>query len=329
MFPLRDVLIRVVLLYSLCGFVQFAHAVIKGAPLPGGPCLASNSTLTSNVCVPVNRLMSAWTSQGMAYWPAGQSLDSSNNNFQLTAYALAAYVPVTGMYKMRAYWCASVQNPEGSSEACQRSKAVSFVDTRFAKRLNAEQEITSQNPSFGGGDGGVLAQGGNMCLVFVDEAGNEYKAESALYCQDASVLPDTPNSCNINGAISLNVDMGTLERKDIVAWPTRSPTKVSKTIPIICSGDSSISADIKFDFSEMLVNGGTKSTAIKTSTPGLGIVVSYNDHVMQGSSDKVTETFSPGVTGVKLEFEAVRDPTSKNIATGAFSANAIMIITQH
>ncbi|EGT5658708.1 hypothetical protein JD793_004927 [Citrobacter braakii] len=124
--------------------------------------------------------------------------------------------------------------------------------------------------------------------------------------------------------------MGTLERKDIIAYPGKSPTTVSKTIPVTCTGDSSLTMTIKFSFSEMPING-SYSTLIGTNIPGLGIAISYNDHVIQGPSDTVTETFETGLTNIKLEFGAVRDPTlaPKDIATGDFTTSAIMVMTQN
>ena len=331
MSPLRNAFTYIVLLYAMCGIVQSAHATgyIYGPPLPGTPCSASYLLTNSGACVPSS---GAWASTGKAYWPANQNLNSGGNSYKLSTGFVTSYVPVSGTYKMRAHWCSSSEATDHTSPPCTVSASVQTVDSIKTVELSSALSLTEQSPNFGGGSGGKLSQGGNMCLTFVDSTGREYKTHAQRTCQDAQDLPDTPTLCSINANNALSVDMGTLERKNIVLWPNRSPTKVSKTIAVICTGDSSITMDIKFDFSEMILSGGGKSTAIRTSTPGLGIVVSYNDHVIQGSSDNtVTGAFKPGVTNVKLEFEAVRDPLTdlKDIATGAFSASAIMIMTEH
>lgn len=332
MFPLRDVLIRIVLLYSMCGFVQSAHAITKGAPLPGplpvcpsGPPYALREF--AGVCIPTDT--STWL-KGLALWPAGQGLSSVGNTYTLSSLD-DYFVPHSGEYKMRSHWCAS--SSIYIYELCNLSKSIQTVDSSKSVNLSSATSIGSQNPNFGGGAGGTLSAMGNLCLTFVDVAdGQEYTVPDKRFCGGGGItpLPDRSSMCTINNNNALNVDMGTLERKDIIAYPGRSPTTVSKTIPVTCTGDSSLTMTIKFSFSEMPINGSS-STLIGTNIPGLGIAISYNDHVIQGPSDTVTETFKTGLTNIKLEFEAARDPTLalKDIATGDFTASAIMVMTQN
>ena len=281
----------------------------------------------AGVCIPFDS--TSWINKGFAHWPAGQGLSSVGNTYTLSSLN-DYFVPHSGEYKMRSHWCAS--SSIYLYEPCDLSKSIQTVDSSKSVNLSSATSIGSLNPDFGGGAGGTLSAMGNLCLTFVDVAdGQEYAVPDKRFCGSSTPLPDRSSMCTINNNNALNVDMGTLERKDIIAYPGRSPTTVSKTIPVMCTGDSSITMDIKFDFSEMLLSGGGKSTAIRTSTPGLGIVVSYNDHVIQGPSDTVTESFETGLTNIKLEFEAARDPTLalKDIATGDFTASAIMVMTQN
>lgn len=230
---------------------------------------------------------------------------------------------------MRSHWCAD--SSVYAFERCDLSRSIQTVDSSKNVNLSSATSIGSQNPDFGGGAGGTLSAMGNLCLTFVDVAdGQEYSVPDMRFCGSSTPLPDRSSMCTINNNNALNVNMGTLERKDIIAYPGKSPTTVSKTIPVTCTGDSSLTMTIKFSFSEMPITGSS-STLIGTNIPGLGIAISYNDHVIQGLSDTVTETFETGLTNIKLEFEAVRDPTLafKDIATGDFTASVIMVMTQN
>lgn len=98
---------------------------------------------------------------------------------------------------------------------------------------------------------------------------------------------------------------------------------------MLCTLDSGTTVTTTFGFTALTILGGS-AKAIRTTTPGLGIAIHYNGKIVS-PSDSFTETFTAGVTNIDLEFEAVRDPTMpiKDIATGGFTASAIMVMTEN
>lgn len=337
MFTLRNDFIYVVLFFAMCGFgfVQSAHAAavgsVTGAPLPGPTCVSGTSSYLSvnfGACLPSNKDGSGkWPNQGRAYWPAGQPLNTAGNAYPMTTGFTTSYVPISGEYKMRTHWCFSSKGSDNTSPPCTLSASVQTVDSIKSVYLTPTQSVASQNPNFGGGNGGTLSQEGNMCMTFVSPDGHEYKTTAARTCQDAQALPDVPSVCAINGTNALNVDMGTLERSKIGTSSSSSTYNVNKSVPVNCAGDTKITLATTFEFTSLTIAG---SEVIKTSTPGLGIAIYYDNKAVDQSSS-FTNTYEPGTTDINLKFVAVRDPTMnlKDIATGNFTATAIMVMTEN
>ncbi|MFA1020410.1 fimbrial protein, partial [Enterobacter sp. SAT-E-asb] len=67
---------------------------------------------------------------------------------------------------------------------------------------------------------------------------------------------------------------------------------------------------------------------ITSTANGLAVALSLNGGLVS-PTDTYTRTYSTGTQTEKLTFEPVRDPSVKisDIPTGAFSANAVMILT--
>lgn len=68
---------------------------------------------------------------------------------------------------------------------------------------------------------------------------------------------------------------------------------------------------------------------VKSSSNGLGVSIIYNDKPLS-TTDTTPVTFISGSNTLDLAFEAVRDPAvdSGDIPTGAFSASAVLVMTQ-
>ena len=98
-------------------------------------------------------------------------------------------------------------------------------------------------------------------------------------------------------------------------------------IRVSCTGDATtIDVDMKLSYTPLSVGG---KEVVKTSTNGLGVSIIYNNTVLS-TTDTTTLSFVPGSNQLDLAFEAMRDPTVVvgDVATGAFSASATLIMTQ-
>lgn len=230
-----------------------------------------------------------------------------------------SYVPHTGIWRLRLSMC----HASGPS-VCKASERYNFLDSE-TQRLESSQEIVEQQPMLRFTSGTSIPGGTSMCYSFVDELGEEYHTSYGMFCQDTKALPDNAVKCTIVNDV-LNVALGNIERATI---PTdyHSATPENKTAQVQCSGDSSVTYTIKFDYSPVSASG---IESIKTGSNGLSVVVLLDDEPKGPASAPVTKTFETGTSDISLGFVAVRDPSVSisDIPTGDFSASATMIMTE-
>ncbi|UIL51495.1 MULTISPECIES: fimbrial protein [Pantoea] len=235
------------------------------------------------------------------------------------------YVPYTGTYRSRLHLCA------GSwGVACTISKSYTFYDSVASVRLEQNKTIESQQPYFGSFVGAKLQTKSMVCYTLVDDAGNEWSTHQwdGAVCADAHLLPSQPATCYLNYHTDLDVELGMLERSKIATVPASGTSgNIKKTFPVLCTRDAGVTVKTTFQFTSLTVNG---NEVVSTSTPNLGVAIFYNGKLVGPASTPIIETFENGYTDRELEFQAVRNPVveAKNIPTGAFTASAVMVMTE-
>ncbi|WP_317179980.1 fimbrial protein [Lelliottia amnigena] len=202
-----------------------------------------------------------------------------------------------------------------------------------ASKSIAEQEVTltgsgSWSVSFPGHGQGGTDDTLDVCVYLVDTKGIMYYV-AGVKCRDGyTPLPPTPpipeTSCTINDGNALSVSLGTLNRDEIPTVPD-SGSAISKTISVTCTGGT-VTANMALNYTPISIGS---SQAVKSSTNGVGAAIFYSDKALS-PSDVTPLNFLEGSNTLTLGFQAVRDSTValKDIPTGAFTANAVLVMTQ-
>lgn len=226
------------------------------------------------------------------------------------------YVPVSGYYiiGMR------LVNPGGTPDWTWYNSNLIYVDA--SKPLN-NQDMPSNKyiiSTFGYG-GSAYA-----CDVLKAPDGKVYYLNTIGNCK-GDTLPPTPvvnTSCTINSGNALSVSLGSLDRATLPTTPSSGSAQHIK-IPVSCTGgDVTVSMNITYT---AITIGSTQ--AVKTSANGVGTAIIYNNAAVTPTS-KATINLKSGSNTVDLGFQAIRDSAVavKDIPTGAFTASAVMVMTQ-
>lgn len=308
------------LLFSLLiGLIPDTSQANNGhLPALAGPCPAGSKGISnqSGIC-----------------WITGETMDGTalfgkNGQFKsgqgITTQAEFAdsYVPFTGMYKIREHICMSTVQAK-----CTLADSSMFIDSAKSNRVSSAESINAQRLDWGGNAMTLsVPYAFNMCFTLVSDDGAEWSARQGTECSDAHILGETPSVCSLNYNEDLTVALGTLERSSIPDRIGASSSTVKKSIPVMCSGDAALNVSIKFQYTPLSIGG---SQAAKTSTGGLGVAIFYDGKAMS-TSDSKSLSLGNGVNQIDLEFAAVRDPemSAEQIATGDFTADAVLILTE-
>lgn len=295
-------------------FPGYSYGAISAAPITAENCTKGINTVSFGTACYWD---AAYTTSGVALFYGPSKLGSTQNSMS-DGYD-KSYVAFAGLYKMRMYAC-----PSQTAGNCTIAESTEYFDSLKSVQLNSSQLIVNQNPNFGGASG-MLSVPSRVCYVFVSPDGSEWKTSAMRTCQDALALPEVPAFCYLNMGKDLNVDMGTMERGTISTVPG-STTKKNVPMKVMCSGDASLNATFTLQYTPITIVG---SEVIGSSIDGVGVAVSINDKMMS-PTDSVNMDFIAGVTEVTLGFEVVRDPYKNigNIATGNFSADAVLVMTK-
>ncbi|HDC4507796.1 fimbrial protein [Enterobacter asburiae] len=224
------------------------------------------------------------------------------------------YVPVSGYYTVGLM----VTSSSGSGTAIYANR-VNYIDA--SKSLNS-QDV---NPGSREG-GGTGIQSFDACDILKAPDGKVYYLNTYGKCTGQK-LPPTPvvnTSCTINSGNALSVSLGSLDRATLPTTPSSGSAKHIK-IPVSCTGgDVTVSMNITYT---AITIGSTQ--AVKTSANGVGTAIIYNNAAVSPTS-KATINLKSGSNTVDLGFQAIRDSAVavKDIPTGAFTASAVMVMTQ-
>lgn len=233
----------------------------------------------------------------------------------------ATYVPHDGNYRVKSTSSGSF-NDWATSNPVWIDSTISLSDQNL-NVTGSDKPITSTAP-------GVFV---HYCYTLVDELnGREYSwSGSGTRCSgtDPEPLPPTPpvppTSCTINNANSLNVSLGSFERAALPTVPGSGSVK-QISIPVQCSGAASITMSMVLNYTPITVSA---KQVVKTSANGLGVAVIYHEQPLSNASPQ-SVTFPSGTSNLDFGFEAVRDlgVNLGDIPTGAFSASAVLVMTQ-
>lgn len=299
---------------------NLCHANNINLPVMSGPCPKGSKGTTDdhgrNYC-----WITGATTDGTALFGAKGKF-VAGHGITTTAEFSGTYVPYDGEYKIREHICNS-----SSQTRCSIKSSSMFIDSARINHVNSKQDINSQKLDWGGNASSTtVPYSFNMCFTLVSSDGHEWSKQTGTECSDASTLPTVPAICTINYNDDLPVAFGNVERNSISAQVGGTDKKITKTVPIQCTGDAALTASMAFKYTPMSVGG---DQVVQTSTQGLGVAILYNGKAIK-PTDTVDMTFQPGANQFDLEFEAVRSPSiaENNIAAGDFSANAVLIVTE-
>lgn len=224
------------------------------------------------------------------------------------------YVPVSGYYTVGLM----VTSSSGSGTAIYANR-VNYID--------ASKSLNSQDVNPGSREGGCTGiQSFDACDILKAPDGKVYYLNTYGKCTGQK-LPPTPvvnTSCTINSGNALSVSLGSLDRATLPTTPSSGSAKHIK-IPVSCTGgDVTVSMNITYT---AITIGSTQ--AVKTSANGVGTAIIYNNAAVSPTS-KATINLKSGSNTVDLGFQAIRDSAVavKDIPTGAFTASAVMVMTQ-
>ncbi|EKY3118661.1 fimbrial protein [Cronobacter turicensis] len=230
------------------------------------------------------------------------------------------YPPHSGNFRNKVI----VSGPSGSPVYGSATTNPFYLD---ATKSIAEQSVATTGPSLVA----VTVPANTpwkVCNYLVDDAGKlHYMFDSQIPCGSNPVPPTPPvpdTSCTINNGNTLSVSLGTLERSEI---PTAPGSGSAKSIPfaVNCTGGN-VTVNMQMNYTPISVGS---SQAVKTSANGVGVSVLYDNKPLS-TTDITPVTFLQGSNTLNLSFEAVRDAAVKleDIPTGAFTANAVLVMTQ-
>ncbi|QOV80901.1 fimbrial protein [Enterobacter asburiae] len=225
------------------------------------------------------------------------------------------YVPASG------YYTVGIEGVESGGRRIE-------IKANRAVYIDASKSLNSQdvNPGTTYGVSGSANRAIDACDILKAPDGQVYYLNTYGYCTGQK-LPPTPvvnTSCSINSGNALSVSLGSLDRAALPATPSSGTAKHIK-IPVSCTGgDVTVSMNITYT---AITIGSTQ--AVKTSANGVGTAIIYNNAAVSPTS-KATINLKSGSNTVDLGFQAIRDSTVavKDIPTGAFTASAVMVMTQ-
>ncbi|WP_082267210.1 fimbrial protein [Erwinia billingiae] len=314
---------------GLCGAVLCLAVFFLALCLPGksyafqlpwpGKCLADYSMMQT-----INGLCKSTT------FPTGKPIFDEGQEFQsMLDYPVedSNTVPVEGDYRMRILLC--LYSTPGT---CKES-ATWYVLSVNTIHLVPNLPLSQQDTNFGAGYlWNARAYQGNitMCLELEntkDQSG--YIDNNLPYpCEGGTPLePVVPSTCSLNSSQGLTVAFNEIDRSDISTTPaSQTSGNVEKTIPVTCTGETAFTVKTKFTFTPITVSN---NQVVASSNPNLGVAIIYNGKVVS-PTDVFDETYQLGTNNINLEFQVVHDSSvsTKDIATGDFSASAVMVMTQ-
>ncbi|MCW4783047.1 fimbrial protein [Enterobacter chuandaensis] len=236
-------------------------------------------------------------------------------------------VPTSGTYSILAI---ASHNPGGASVegTYHLARGNSSMQIATGKQLNTISAYFSVNPGI------VLETEYSYLCYALQQLGtglNFLINNSPQACLEVpnpgGELPPGPGflTCIFNNGSPLNVQLGEVIRSELGALPETLPgTEVNMNVT--CTGEGASTYSIRFKYMSVNIAG---NEYILSSANGLSVSISLNG-VLVNTTEDYTRTYNAGTQTETLRFEPMRDPNVKytDIPTGAFTASAVMIVTQ-
>lgn len=236
-----------------------------------------------------------------------------------------SYLPHDGYYRIRTKVFTTQNVPATPKFLTQATSNPVLLD---ASKSISDQYVTVTGSSVSFSVPAKTRYG--ACTYLVDDSNTEYQLEDCGGDGGGTPLPPgppppPPTSCVINNGNALNINFNTVERATLPTVPGSGTVK-SVQLPVACSGGVNVTVNMQLNYTPIAI-GGTE--VVKSSSNGLGVSIIYNDKPLS-TTDTTPVTFISGSNTLDLAFEAVRDPAvdSGDIPTGAFSASAVLVMTQ-
>ncbi|WP_413492489.1 fimbrial protein [Morganella psychrotolerans] len=238
-----------------------------------------------------------------------------------------AFVPHSGNFQVKLYWCNYPEN----MDTCSKARGTVLI-TGDMVRLESSRSLDEQK-IFNTDQTRKVPSAGGYCFTITDsDTGYEYRGNMGYgpdgrgkFCGDAHKLPVNPPICTFNSGAILDVKLGQQVRSDI-AVKAGTSTPVTKDITVNCAGNIEYNANMKLEYTPISVSN---DNVVSTSTKGLGVAVLYKGKAIQ-PGETFPLSYQPGINTLTLGFEAVRDPAMAlgDLKTGDFTANAVLVFTE-
>ncbi|MCK7230267.1 fimbrial protein [Enterobacter asburiae] len=165
------------------------------------------------------------------------------------------------------------------------------------------------------------------CYVLRDSKNTSYSF-NGFDCDNKAPLPPTPplnTACTLNSGNALDVNLGTVDRSQLTTTPGVGSVKHIQ-VNVNCTGGVDVTVNMQLNYTPISITG---TQIVKSTANGLGVAIIYNGKTL-ASTDVTPVTFLTGSNALDLSFQAVRDPTVDvgDVPTGAFTASAVLVMTQ-
>lgn len=237
------------------------------------------------------------------------------------------YVPHSGMYKVELKF---LQDQGGRPSILVLDVSTNPVFVDGTKSIDQQSIVVTGSAASKNVPRGSKYYG---CQYLVDENDNKYlisatESASQACAPQAEPLPPTPvvpdTSCTLNDGNALNVNLNNVDRSQMPTVPGSGSMRHIQ-VPVECTGGD-VTVNMQLNYTPISLSAGE---VIKSSSNGLGVSVVYDSKILS-STDITPVTFLAGSNSIDLAFQAVRDPTVeiKDVPTGAFTASAVLVMTQ-
>lgn len=266
-----------------------------------------------------------WKVAAGAYYGEGQRVEMRQNT--VTEGDDQAYVPLSGMFELKMYWCPVPEN----MDTCSKAGGTLLLSGGIVK-LDSSIPLRKQSIVANGAYRRSPSAGGYCITLSHVDTGYEYRGNlgygpdgRGIFCGDVHKLPVEAPKCAFNNGSNLDIQLGRLARGDI-AVKSGTTTPVSKALTINCVGNTAYNANMRLEYTPISVSN---DNVISTSTKGLGVAVLYEGKTIQ-PGESFPLSYQPGINTLTLGFEAVRDPAMalSDLKTGDFTASAVLIFTE-
>jgi hypothetical protein len=172
----------------------------------------------------------------------------------------------------------------------------------------------------------VIIQQGQLLYKLTFNQTNQ-DDESNIYTWNliaANTIHFITTTCTINNGEVLSVDFGTVNSTEI-GTSLASTKTITKNFPIHC--DDGQSEPMGIALAGTSTTGFDDQNSLVTSDPNLGVVVSKSGQEI-GNHEHYVDYLDNGDGNSSLDFSLVKKSSASQLAGGAFSASAVLVVVE-